>query len=188
MKFFIPLVIFILFTSNSFSQRQIQGYIIKLNGDTIKGTIKRPSAFSNMDTFIFYDSLGKKEKIKVVDMIGYGGREDSGQADYTKFKVSSHDLFGGTEYALLKNIIRGKISVFCLNWYEDKTDLYLKTKDEKIYILKYNLVIVGYQKGVLEKAFADCPLVVEKIKGIVGKKKVLELITEYNNCETATTN
>jgi hypothetical protein len=183
MKYLSVLGALLLFSLQSFSQKRA-GYIVMNNGDTVRGTIKRASAFNNKPAFILFDNNKKKQKILETEALAFGWIFDTTQIDYEKIKVrKSLD-----PYSFLMRISRGKYSVF-----EDRTymgnstvvEYFFRRADGKIIVLNFSDKFD--KKNTLKELFADCPALVKQIKGIVTQRKVLDWIDEYNNCTTVTT-
>ncbi len=183
MKHFSALVVILLFSFASFSQKKWPGYIVMNNGDTVRGTLKRTSAFNNKPGFILYDNK-KKQKILETEALAFGWVNDTLQVDYEKIKVRK----SLEPFSFLRRISKGKYSVF-----EDRTimgnftivEYFFKSADGKIIVLNFSDKFD--KKNTLKEIFADCPTLVEQIKGIITRQKVLNWIDEYNNCTTITT-
>jgi hypothetical protein len=183
MKYFCGSIISLLLSLSSFSQKKWPGYIVMNNGDTVRGILKRTSAFNNKPAFILYDNK-KKQKILETEALAFGWVNDTLQVDYEKIKVRN----SLEPYSFLKRISKGKYSVF-----EDRTlmgnftivEYFFKSADGKIIVLNFSDKFD--KKDTLKKIFADCPALIEQIKGYVTQEKVLNWIDEYNNCTTVTT-
>ncbi len=183
MKYFSFLVAVLLFSLQSFSQKR-PGYIVMNNGDSVRGILKRASAFNNKPAFILYDNNKKKQKILETEAKAFGWFYDTVQVDYEKIKVRNTL----EPYSFLYRISKGRYSVF-----EDRTymgnftvvEYFFKRADGKIIVLNFSDKFD--KKNTLKELFADCPALVEQIKGIVTQQKVLNWIDEYNNCTTITT-
>jgi len=184
MRYFCALTISLLLSLPSFSQKKWPGYIVINNGDTLKGIIKRTSAFHNNPAFILYDNNNKKQKIMETEALAFGWLNDTIQVDYEKIKVRK----SLEPYSFLRRISKGKYSVF-----EDRTfmgnftivEYFFKSADGKIIVLNFSDKFD--KKNTLKELFADCPALIEQIKGYVTREKVLNWIDEYNNCTTITT-
>ncbi len=185
MKRFSSLIIMLLFSFTALSQKKWPGYIVLNNGDTVRGKLKRASAFNNKPAFILYDSNHKKQKILETEAQAFGWVNDTIQVDYAKIKVRN----SSDPYSFLRLISKGKYSVF-----EDRTvmgtftivEYFFKSPDGKVIVL--NFADKFDKKNTLREIFADCPALIEQIKGYVTREKVLDWIEEYNNCTTITTN
>jgi len=184
MKHFSSLIVILLFSFTSFSQKKWPGYVVMNNGDTVRGMLKRTSALHNNPAFILYDNNNKKQKIMETEALAFGWLNDTIQVDYEKIKVrKSLD-----PYSFLRCISKGKYSVF-----EDRTfmgnftivEYFFKKPDGKIIVLNFSDKFD--KKNTLKELFADCPALIEQIKGYVTQQKVLNWIDEYNNCTTITT-
>lgn len=179
------LIIMLLFSFTSLSQRKWPGYIVMNNGDTVRGKLKRASAFNDKPAFILYNSNNKKQRILETEALAFGWVNDTLQDDYEKIKVRN----SSEPYSFLKCISKGKYSV-----YEDRTHMgnftiveyFFKSAEGKIIVLSF--ADKFDKKNTLRQIFADCPALIEQIKGYVTQKKVLEWIEEYNHCTTITTN
>lgn len=184
MKYFYAIIIILLFSSSSFSQNKWPGYIVMNNGDTVRGKLKRTSALNNNPAFILYDNNNKKQKIQETEAMAFGWVTDTLQAHYEKIKVRNST----DPYSFLQRISTGKYSVF-----ENRTHMryftiveyFFKRVDGKIMVLNFSDKFD--KKNLLKEIFADCPALIEQIKGYVTQQKVLNWIDEYNNCSTITT-
>jgi hypothetical protein len=179
MKYFSSLVIILLFSLQSFSQKKWPGYIVMNNGDTLRGTIKRTSPFNDKPAFTLYDNNNKAQKIMETEAQAFGWLKDNVQEDYTKFKVS----YPLQPYSFLKLISKGKYLVFeTYIWVGDhkRVEFYFKSADGNIMVFDFSDRF--NKKNTLKEIFADCPTVVEQIKGYVTEEKVMKWIDEYNNC------
>ena len=183
MKYFSVLAAILLFSEQSFSQKRA-GYIVMNSWDTVRGILKRASAFNNKPAFILHDNNKKKRKILETEALAFGWFYDTAQVDFEKIKVrKSLD-----PYSFLRRISKGKYSVF-----EDRTymgnftvvEYFFKSADGKIIVLNFSDKFD--KKNTLRELFADCPPLVEQIKGYITQEKVLNWIDEYNNCSTVTT-
>jgi hypothetical protein len=176
MKYFSFLIIIILFSMPSFSQRKVPGYIVTNNGDTLNGMIKRTGAFNDKPGFTFFYDKDKNQKILDKDILAFGWIKDSVKEDYIKIKALG---IGSGGYAFLRKIVIGKISLFT-DMMGNLETIYMYTEDNKEHILTEG--IAGINKKTLKTTLKNCPAVLEKITGIIDRKKLIELIKEYNTC------
>jgi hypothetical protein len=185
MKYFSPLVVTLLFSFTCFSQKKWPGYVVMNNGDTVRGMLKRTSKLNNKPAFILYDSNDKKQKILETEALAFGWVNDTLRDDYAKIKVRNSP----EPYSFLRLISKGRYSVF-----EDRTfmgtftmvEYFFKSPDGKVIVLNFSDKFD--KKNTLRQIFADCPALIEQIKGYVTQQKVLNWIEEYNNCMPITTN
>ena len=187
MKLIFTFIFLLLFSPASFSQKKFPGYIVTSVGDTLKGLIGKAREMDSRNFCSFYDSVTqKKVDIQFEDVWGYGYSENDKQQYYEKIKLERNPF---TDEAFLKNILKGKIAVFeyqytmgSFNNSYTKTVYYLKKETGDISTLTFGGVLSD-NKTVLKYALADSDCTaVEKVKGIISKKKAIELIEAYNKC------
>lgn len=187
MKVFISFIILFLSSTTCNAQKKFTGYIITKDGDTLKGLIGKAREIDNGQFCSFYDSATQiKVDLQFENILGYGYTENDKQNYYEKIKLERNPF---TNEAFLKNILKGKIAVFeyqyttgNFNNSYTKTVYYLKKETGDISTLTFGGVLSD-NKTVLKYALADSDCtVVEKVKGIISKKKAIELIETYNKC------
>lgn len=176
MKYVSPVIILLLLSVPSFSQRKVQGYIVTNNGDTLKGIIRRTGGFNDKPGFTFFDEKDKDQKIMDKDIQAFGWIKDSVQEDYIKIKALG---IGSGGYAFLRKVVIGRISLFT-DMMGNLETIYMYTEDNKEHILTEG--IGGINKKTLKTTLKGCPIVLEKITGVIDRKKLIELIKEYNTC------
>jgi hypothetical protein len=178
------IIIMLLFSCTALSQKKRPGYIILNNGDTVSGILKRTSAFNNIPAFLLYDDNKNKQRIPETEAMAFGWVKDTLQAHYEKIKVRNST----DPHSFLLRISKGKYSVFEKRThmgYYTIVEYFFKRADGKVIVLSF--ADKFDKKNTLRQIFADCPALIEQIKGYVTQKKVLDWIEEYNNCTTTTT-
>jgi hypothetical protein len=186
MKVFISVIILFLSSTTCNAQKKFTGYIITKDGDTLKGLIGKAREIDSGQFCSFYDSATQiKVDLQFENVLGYGYTENDKQNYYEKIKLERNPF---TNEAFLKNILKGKIAVFeyqyttgNFNNSYTKTVYYLKKETGDISTLTFGGVLSD-NKTVLKYALADSDCTVEKVKGIISKKKAIELIETYNKC------
>ncbi len=181
MKYFI-LNIGLFFAVTAFSQKKWPGYIIKESGDTLWGSVKYDFYGLNYKKVYVYDKLGDEHLYPIEEVNGLGQIKKKVQKDYIKFKVNK-GLFSNDEF--LERLVNGKISIFIYQWEKGNglhgTKYFLQNKAGKLWVVE--MLLFSYNKNVLKEAFADCPEVLNDVKGNISDKDLISLAIAYNNCK-----
>lgn len=181
MKSLILISIGLVFSLVTFSQKKWPGYIIKESGDTLWGDVKYDFYGLNYKKIYVYDKLGEEQIYPIKEVVGLGQIKKEVQKDYIKFKIHQ-GLFPNDEF--LERLVNGKMSVFIYQWEKANglqgTKYILQNKDGKTWVVE--MLLFSYNKNVLKEAFADCQEVVNKVKGNISDKDLINLATDYNNC------
>lgn len=178
------LALFLSITKNTQAQTKFyRGYVILLNGDTVKGEIKKNTKkeFDNFTRASFRKSEGNElktyraDKIKeyVVDGTTFVSRNIDGEQVFVK------RLSAGTV-----NLYEAQVEVLQMNEVKVKSDYYMEKAAGEFVKIKS-----GKFKKQIVDVMGDN---VEIVKGLEEKKydydNILEVFNTYNNTNKATTN
>jgi hypothetical protein len=145
-----------------------QGYIVMAAGDTIQGEVK-PQIFGVQERVQVTTADRKKTTYSILQVKSFSYKNDLYRAVRTDKR-----------YTYMKVIIPGYLSLYGFQP-ENQTGYdaqYLQKQDGQSLEIP-NLNFKKYMKTFLE----DCPAVVAQIdSGSLGRRDVVKIVTEYNNC------
>ena len=203
----------ILFTSNeTFAQKNfIEGYIITLKKDTVKGTIDYREWNLNPSSIHFIDATGKKSTFKPDDISGfYVPPKDLYISSHVSIDLSSiepKDLIEHKDPKIVKDtalflltVVKGKASLYYMKDHNNREHYYV-SKDgnplielliKKNYMDNYDgntmnhnyLATVELFKGQLILLFDDCPSLKRNINNSEYLySSIRSLVIKYNECQ-----
>ncbi|MGA3012935.1 MAG: hypothetical protein ABSD71_02750 [Bacteroidales bacterium] len=207
---------FILFNSNELVAQEnfIEGYIITLKKDTVKGTIDYREWNLNPISIHFKDNMGKMSILKPDDISGFVvPPKDIYVSSHVSLDLSSlepKDLIAHKEPKIVKDtalflltVVKGRASLFYMKDHNNREHYYV-SKDgaplielllKKSYLntsegttLHHNYVAtVELFKGQLIVLFNDCPSLNTKINNSdYSIISLRSLVINYNECQHST--
>ena len=206
----------ILFCSNETIAQQnfIEGYIITLKKDTVKGTIDYREWTLNPTSIHFKDNTGKMSILKPDDISAFDIlSKDHYISSHVSLDLSSFEIKDLMEHKapkivkdtslFLVTLVKGKASLYYLKDQNDREHFYVSKDGNSLIelILKKSykstsedrtephgyISTVKLYKGQLIVLFDDCPSIKTKIDNLdYSITSIQTLIIDYNKCQHST--
>ncbi|MDX5348178.1 MAG: PorT family protein [Hymenobacteraceae bacterium] len=180
------------FTSSAFAQKNFkEGFIIKAEGDTVRGLVEYRGDARNATVAVFKPAANAEVVEYMPEQIsGYGFK---GSKHYETQQV---DLNGKKQLVFLNILVKGKASVYFLKEESEATHFFIKKQDGPTVELlntvtlkrdaqtgkQYNVYQMEYKKQLLSN-FQECVVLINDIEKLkLNYRDIRKLFIKYNEC------